>query len=143
MLEAVRYRRHVVGWPAALAITHAVPGAAVADVGVFRDASGDIAAGADLLEVRVTNGKQVRVRTVHRDLRPRQLAGISIYFDINPRRVGPEYMFYSGLGAGRDWYPRKVRRWLPGAVLDCPSDSRVNHRLDVARFTLDRACMAG
>lgn len=119
--------------------------AAPADAAVddFRDARGDIRYGADLQRVRVVNEKMIRVRILHRDLRPRATAGAAIYFDTDRSRRGPEFAFVGGISDGTDYAMVRTRRWSTnGRRVNCSYNLRLNYAEDISQFRMSRRCLA-
>jgi hypothetical protein len=97
----------------------------------FNDAAGDMLGhGADILRVRVTNDKMVRVRIKHDNLVRSFRSGSSgtVYFDTDRSKAGPEFAFVAGLYEDADYSLQRVREW--DVVESLPLGGRYELRLD-------------
>lgn len=93
----------------------------------FGDRAGDIASGADIRSVRISNGSAIIVRVFHRDLRRSANPSVSVYVDTIASRSGPEYVLNVSVW---EWYMWRTRRWR--AVDGYPLASAYSGRFDYA-----------
>lgn len=104
------------------------------------DASGGLA---DIRRVKVTNqGEWLTVRVTFEDLRPRALAGATVYVDNTGDSV-PDAALITGLARGTDYamVPTKGWKLRKKRLPNCDHDLRVNHRKDVMVAKVSRECL--
>lgn len=122
-------------------------GPAAAQTAVFSDAKGDVDVGADIWRVRVVNDDQVRVKVVHRNLVRsfRSGSSLSIFFDTDRHRRGPEYVFQGGTYEGTNYALLPAEGWRAAVGHAEPMRCGYVMRLDYVRNTalvrIDRGCL--
>lgn len=122
----------------AVTITPALADATAVDDG--RDARPSLN---DILSVDASyDGARVRVKTRVPDLRRRARAGLTLYFDTDRGRRGPEYGIGLPLFRGGDYYLWRMRNWryVGDMPVNCPVDLALRWRRDVAVLTAAASC---
>jgi hypothetical protein len=116
------------------------PSAAAADTISFRDPANDIAGGADILGVRVSNARRVVVTVRHRDLRRAAAPLVSLFIDTRPRRPGPEFVLAVNVW---EYYLWPTRDWQPvgDAPLSCRHGGWFDYRTETTSLPISRACL--
>lgn len=127
------------------AMAAAAPAAAA--TAVFTDARGDMPHGADIQRVRVVNDGEVRVKVVHRNLVRSYKSGssLSVFFDTDRRRTGPEFVLQGGTYEGSDYALLKADGWKAAGgqsmPLRCDYSMRLDYARDVAVVRVARPCL--
>jgi hypothetical protein len=110
---------------------------AVADTHSFGDPAYDIRAGADVLEVRVSNERRVTVVVRHRDLRAAATPALSVMIDTNRSRPGPELSVDLNINELYVWPMRRWQRY-GDAPIGCPVTGGFDFRSDLTRLRMAR-----
>lgn len=128
---------------AALAATLTLAPAAHAESTVVRDGADATASLNDIRTVRARHQQhRVVVRATFTDLRRRSDAALSIYFDTDRDRRGPEFRLGTPLFSGGDYQMTRMRDWRAvGEPLACRHRVRLDWADDVLRFTAARGCL--
>ncbi len=110
---------------------------------VFRDAHGDMAHGADLWRVRLTNKRMLRVDLTHDDLVRSFRSGSSgsVFLDTDRSRKGPEYVFSGGFHAGTDYQLSHADGWRAARPVHGRYELRLDYAGDVAHIRISRAAL--
>ena len=131
-----------VGTLAAVALA-APASAETANVFDGPDASGSLG---DILTVKIKHlDRRVVVTTNVADLRRQSEAGpsgLNIWFDTNPGRPGPEYVFGTGLQAGTDYFLSRARNWRAvGEPTSCSHNATFDWAGDKVVLSVARRCL--
>lgn len=123
-----------------MAVGLVVSPAAFAETYTFRDPAYDIRAGADIVNVRVTNERRVVVVVRHRDLRRGATPAVGVLVDTNRSRPGPELSVDLNINETYVW---AVRRWKVSGdePLACRVTGGFDYKADVTRVGLGRDCL--
>lgn len=112
------------------------------------DARGDLAHGADLLRVHVTNEDRVTVRVKHEDLVRSWKSGssLSVFLDTDPARAGAEFVFVGGTFEGSDYALLPAEGFRRSSDEQVPLNGgsyrmRLDYDRDVAVIRFDRAVL--
>jgi hypothetical protein len=99
----------------------------------------------DIYGLNARHGTEVVTAAVtFADLRRDSAAGLSVFFDTDRSRRGPEYVLNSGLGDGTDYALTRARRWKGrGEPIDCDYEARVKWGMDRFRALVARECLGG
>lgn len=117
-------------------------GGAMAETARVVDAPDDMGHPADVASatVRYTSDAVV-VRVRHDDLRRRGSAGLSVFYDTDAARKGPEFVLGGGLFEGTDYLLTGARGWKSNnKPVECSYRMRVNFTKDVSVVRMDRGC---
>jgi hypothetical protein len=117
--------------------------AEVANVFDGPDATGSLG---DIQTVRIDHrAHNVIVTTTVADLRRTSDGGpssLNIWFDTNPRRTGPEFVFGTGLQAGTDYQLLLAKDWKAvGDPLTCAHNAAFDWAGDQVVLTVSRGCL--
>lgn len=114
-----------------------------ANVRVFKDRRGDANGSVDVTEVRVDNSTLARGKVVVRikQKRFRYEDKVSVYFDTNAKRRGPEYRL-SAVYASEYWMTR-MKSWTKhGRPVHCANAYKLKMRgQGVSRAVVGRKCL--
>lgn len=143
-----RIHRSVLGGVAAVALS-ATLGATLlapparAEYYSIEDPDDASASMTDIYGLNVRHGDEVVAATVSfAELRRDSAAGLSVFFDADRARRGPEYVLSSGLGDGTDYVLTRARRWKGvGDPVDCDYEVRVKWGTERFRAVLSRECL--
>lgn len=121
-----------------------VPSAAQAATVTVEDAAGDIAAGADLLSVKLSYGKKIKVVLQHDNLVKsfKSSAGGSVFLDTDADEKGPEFVLMGGFFEGTDYVLLRTDGWKSvGEPLTCKHRLTLDYAADTAKMRFGRACL--
>lgn len=153
---SVRWAPPLVGWKGCLmmkvraAVVSVVSASAVvfsaglasAETAQVTDAPRDMGHHVDVQSVTVRHTAQdVVVRVRHEDLRRHGNAGLSVFFDTEADRKGPESVLGGGLFDGTDYLLTGASGWRSdNTMVECSYRMRVNFAKDVSVVRADRGC---
>lgn len=117
-------------------------GAASAETARVADEVGDMGHYVDVSSVTVRHtADEVVVRVRHEDLRRNGSAGLSVFYDVDASRKGPEFVLSGGLFDGTDYLLTGASGWKSNnEMVRCSYRMRVKYAKDVSVVRIDRGC---